>query len=127
VAGSLRGPLGANGRLGVRDPWRDPVGWDTPLTNGDRSELARDLAECQGILGDTRILIVDDSTLYREYLTGVIAGHGVVNPSVAWDLPSLMTAIENTKPRVILLNMATRDSSMLLRQAVKMSPCERSS
>ena len=54
--------------------------WDTRLTNGDRSELARDLAEGQGILGDTRVLIVDDSTLYREYLAGVVVAHGVVNP-----------------------------------------------
>ena len=80
VTESVCGPPGGNGRLGVRDRWRDPVGWDTPLTNGDRSELARDLAEGQGILGDTRVLIVDDSTLYREYLAGVIAAHGVTIP-----------------------------------------------
>jgi DNA-binding NarL/FixJ family response regulator len=127
VTESVSGPLGGNGRLGRPDliltsGWRQPVGWDTQWPNGDRSELAQDLAEGQGILGDTRILIVDDSTLYREYLAGVIAAHGVVNPSVAWDLPSLISAIENTKPRVILLNIATRDNSMLLRQALKMSP-----
>jgi DNA-binding NarL/FixJ family response regulator len=125
VAGFICGPMGADGRLGVRDPWRDPIGGDRPLPNGDRSELARDLAEGQGMLGDTRILIVDDSTLYREYLAGVIAGHGVVNPSVAWDLPSLITAIENMMPRVVLLNMATRDGAMLLRQALKMHPSAR--
>jgi len=122
VTESVGGPPGGDGRLGVRDRWREPVRWDTQLTNGDRSELARDLAEGQGILGDTRVLIVDDSTLYRDYLAGVIAAHGVVSPGVAWDLPSLITAIENTKPRVILLNMATRDSAMLLRQALKLSP-----
>jgi DNA-binding NarL/FixJ family response regulator len=125
VTESVRGPLRGNGRLGVPDRWREPVGWDTQLTKGGRSELARDLAERQGILGDIRVLIADDSTLYREYLAGVIAARGVVNPSVAWDLPSLITAIENTKPRVILLNMATRDSAMLLRQALKLSPSVR--
>jgi DNA-binding NarL/FixJ family response regulator len=121
VTESVRGPLRGNGRLSVPDRWREPVGWDTQLTNGGRS----DLVERQGILGDIRVLIVDDSTLYREYLAGVIAARGVVNPSVAWDLPSLITAIENTKPRVILLNMATRDSAMLLRQALKLSPSVR--
>ena len=127
MAESVCGPLGGNGRRGVPDriltsARRPPVGWDTQLPNGHRSEFARDLADGQGILGDTRILIVDDSTLYREYLVGVIAAHGVVNPTVAWDLPSLIAAIENTMPRVILLNRATRESAMLLRQALKLSP-----
>ena len=130
VAETVCGPLGGNGRFGVPDrimtsARRPPVGWDTQLPKGDRPELARDLADGQGMLGDTRILIVDDSTLYREYLAGVIAAHGVVNPTVAWDLPSLIAAIENTMPRVILLNMATRDGAMLLRQALKLSPSVR--
>jgi DNA-binding NarL/FixJ family response regulator len=124
---SVCGPREGNGRLGVPDRFmtsarRQPVGWDTQLPNGDLSELAWELAEGQGILGDTRILIVDDSTLYREYLAGVIAAHGVVNPIVAWDLPSLIATIENAMPRVILLNMTTRDSAMLLRQVLKLSP-----
>jgi DNA-binding NarL/FixJ family response regulator len=37
----------------------------------------------------------------------------------------LIGAIENTKPRVILLNMATHDNSMLLWQALKLSPSTR--
>ena len=37
----------------------------------------------------------------------------------------MITAIENTKPRVLLLNMATRDSAMLLRQGLKLSPSVR--
>jgi DNA-binding NarL/FixJ family response regulator len=37
----------------------------------------------------------------------------------------LITAIEIMKPRVILLNMATRDSTMLLRHALKLSPTAR--
>jgi hypothetical protein len=45
------------------------------------SELARDLAEGQGILGETRVLIVDDATLSCDYLVGVVAAHGAVNPS----------------------------------------------
>jgi DNA-binding NarL/FixJ family response regulator len=130
VTGSVCGPLGSNGRRAVPERLltsvrRQPVGWDTRLTNGDRSELAWDLAEGQGILADTRVLIVDDSRLYREYLAGVIAAHGVINPGVAWDLLSLITAIESTKPQVILLNMATRDNATLLRQALKLIPTMR--
>ena len=77
------------------------------------------------MLGDTRVLIVDDSALYRDYLAGVVVAHGMVNPGVAWDLPSLTTEIENANPRVILLNMATRDNTMLLRQALKLNPSAR--
>ena len=96
--------------------------WDPPVANGDKSELARDLAESQGLIGDTRILIIDDSTLSRDYLAGVIAAHGAHVPSVAWDLSSLITAIENAMPRVILLNLATRDNAILLRHSLKLSP-----
>jgi DNA-binding NarL/FixJ family response regulator len=84
--------------------------------------LARELAEGQGIIGDTRILIVDDSTLSRDYLAAVIAAHGAHTPSVAWDLSSLITAIESTMPRLILFNMATRDNAILLRHSLKPSP-----
>ena len=96
--------------------------WDAPVANGDKSELARDLLESQGIIGDTRVLVVDDFTLSRDYLAGVITAHGAQIPSVAWDLSSLIKAIENTMPRVILLNMATRDSAMLLRHSLELSP-----
>lgn len=95
------------------------------VPNGNRSQLAHDLADGQGALRDTRTLIVDDSTLYREYLATVLAGRGVSNPGVAWDLPSLVAALETVMPKVILLNMATRDSTMLLRQALRLNPTAR--
>lgn len=72
---------------------------------------------------DARVLIVDDCALYRECLVGVLATQrGSVAPGVAWDLPSLIAGIEATLPAVILLNMATHGSAMLLRQALKLSP-----
>lgn len=130
VPESICGPVGGNGRRGVTDQLfmstrLDTITCDAQLPDRDRSELARDLADGRGILADARVLVVDDSTLYREYLAGVIAAHGVVNPSVAWDLPSLTAAIENTMPRVILLNITTRDSAVLLRQALTLNPCVR--
>jgi DNA-binding NarL/FixJ family response regulator len=125
---SMCAPAGVYCRRGARDPrtpspaWRPPLVWDAPAANGDKSELARQLAEGQGIIGDTRILILDDSTLSRDYLAGVITAHGAHAPSVAWDLSSLIAAIENAMPRVILLNVATRDYAMLLRHSLKLSP-----
>jgi DNA-binding NarL/FixJ family response regulator len=106
-------------------PAHTVIGWDNKLTNERRSDVAEDLVEGQGILGDTRVLIVDDDALYRECLARVIAAHCVVNPSVAWDLPSLIEAIEMTKPLVILLNMATRNNALLIRQALKLRPTVR--
>ncbi|UXA12970.1 response regulator transcription factor [Mycobacterium sp. SMC-8] len=72
---------------------------------------------------DTRVLVVDDCTLYRECLVGVLSGrHSGVTTEVAWDLASLLTELDATPPQVILLNMATHDSSTLLRQILKIEP-----
>ncbi|MGB8506524.1 hypothetical protein [Mycobacterium sp.] len=71
---------------------------------------------------DASILIVDDRALSREYLAAILAANGRVPPSVAWDLPSLITALEDAMPSVILLDMATRDSAVLLRATFQVSP-----
>ncbi|WP_370464415.1 LuxR C-terminal-related transcriptional regulator [Mycolicibacterium sp. 018/SC-01/001] len=52
----------------------------------------------------------------------LVAQPGVVGVGVAWDLTSMVAEVQATLPHVILLNMATRDSAMLLRQATKVSP-----
>jgi DNA-binding NarL/FixJ family response regulator len=98
------------------------VGWGMSSTSADRSELARGLAERQGQLRDASILIIDDCTLYRENLATIFAANGTAAPSVAWDLPSVVTAVEDVTPSIILLNVATRDSAMLLRAAMEISP-----
>ncbi|SCX07028.1 DNA-binding response regulator, NarL/FixJ family, contains REC and HTH domains [Mycolicibacterium fluoranthenivorans] len=74
------------------------------------------------MLRDVRILIVDDCTVFREYLAAVLAAHGAPPPVAAWDLASLVAAFEAKLPRIMLLNNATRDSAMLLRQAMKLNP-----
>lgn len=93
-----------------------------PPTTGGRFEAYRDAADGPGLLRDERVLIVDDSTLCREYLAAMVAAHGAVAPGQAWDLPSVITAVEGTLPRVIVLNMANRDSEVLLRQVLKYGP-----
>ncbi|MDV3128683.1 response regulator transcription factor [Mycobacterium sp. 21AC1] len=94
---------------------------DPSLTAGVWAHSYREKLGVFGLLHDTRILVVDDCTLYREYLAGAIASQGALVPGVAWDLPSLIAAFDATLPRVILLNMATRDSATLLRHALNMS------
>lgn len=112
----------ANGGRGVPDSGlhsracHELVGWDIPSSNvgGD--------TEGQAGFCDESILIIDDCTLYRENLAATIALNGIAGPRVAWDLPSLVRALEDTTPSVVLLNIATRDSAMLLRAAMETSP-----
>lgn len=71
---------------------------------------------------DNRILIVDDCTLYRENLVAILAADGMGIPSVAWDLPSLRSALESSPPDVVLLSTTTRDSAALLSETLEVSP-----
>lgn len=93
--------------------------WELPSTNLNTS---RGAAEAFDALQYASILIVDDWVLYRETLAAVFAANDVAMPSVAWDLPSLLTALHDISPTIILLSMGTRESSMLLRAAVELSP-----
>ena len=71
---------------------------------------------------DTRILIVDDCTLYRENLATVLAANERATPRVAWDLPSLRCALEECTPEIVLLTMSTRDGVVLLQTVIASSP-----
>ncbi|MEN4478586.1 response regulator transcription factor [Mycolicibacterium cosmeticum] len=92
------------------------------LIQRDLSMITGGASDGTGLLSDVRFLIIDDCTVYRNYLAAVLASQGAAPPGVAWDLVSLIAAFEATQPRVILLNTATRDSAILLRQAMKLSP-----
>ena len=52
--GEAKYTAGGLGERRARDPrttssgWRQPLFWDSPVGNGDKSELARDLAEGRG-------------------------------------------------------------------------------
>ncbi|WNG86978.1 response regulator transcription factor [Mycobacterium sp. ITM-2016-00317] len=86
--------------------------------NGDRGR-----GNGPELLRKTDVLIVDDCTLYRECLVGVLAGRiGAAATGVAADLASVITEMEVLRPRVILLNIATHESVMLLRQVLRYRP-----
>lgn len=105
----------ANGSGGVFDRL-------VPMTGIGRGESSWEGDPGVGLLREARVLIVDDCTLYRDYVAAVVASHGVTALGVAWDLPSLIASFEATMPRVILVNMATRDSAGLLRNALNLGP-----
>jgi DNA-binding NarL/FixJ family response regulator len=123
----IRGQSAGNGQPAVLNPrspasaGRELAGWHM-APNGSGGQGLTWRADGQGRLCDTKVLIVDDYTLYREYLAAVIASNGSATPCVAWDLSSLVGAFEDSMPRVVLLNAATRDSAYLLRQTLKMNP-----
>jgi DNA-binding NarL/FixJ family response regulator len=104
---------------------RENGGSDTPPTGAASSEMAPKRTDIQDPLRDERILIIDDCTLYRENLVAIFALNGMAAPSVAWDLPSLVAALDGTEPSVVLLNIETHGSALLLRAAMDISPSVR--
>lgn len=61
----------------------------------------------------THVVIVDDGRLNRECLAANLSGRGIT-AGVAWDVPSLLSQVDQAKPDVILLNIGTPDSNTLL-------------
>ncbi|MCU1699492.1 MAG: Two-component system, NarL family, nitrate/nitrite response regulator NarL [Mycobacterium sp.] len=121
-------PPAAHGKRGVSGSGsnsrasRELVGWEMPWRRVGGSELGRDSTDGEDLLPGESILIVDDCTLYRENLAAIFALNGAAAPSVAWDLHSLVTAPEDTTPTIVLLNIATHDSALLLRAAMEINP-----
>ncbi|WP_193046544.1 response regulator transcription factor [Mycolicibacterium baixiangningiae] len=72
---------------------------------------------------ETQMLLVDDSTLHRENLAAALVRHGLPAPSVAWDLPSLVASLDAATPDVVVLDLATRDSQLLVRAVADICPC----
>ncbi|AQA02552.1 DNA-binding response regulator [Mycobacterium sp. MS1601] len=68
------------------------------------------------------MLVVDDCTLHRDNLAALIATNGAADVRVAWDLLSMTDAIREGPLNVILLNVATLDSVILLRAALEIAP-----
>ncbi len=64
-----------------------------------------------------RVVVVDDGTLNRECLTAQLTHHGITATG-AWDLPTLLAEVDRAVPNVVLINIATPDSSTLLQLAL---------
>jgi DNA-binding NarL/FixJ family response regulator len=98
-------------------------GWDLVSPEARRSALGWRLPEAHRSLHDLRLLIIDDCTLYRENLAATFVANGSATPAVAWDLSSLVTALDGAAaPSIVLLQIGTKDSLMLLRAALQISP-----
>lgn len=69
-----------------------------------------------------RTLVVDDCTLFRDNLVAMLAVNGFPTPDAAWDLSSLVAALEDSDIRVVLVNMKTRGSALLLKAAMDINP-----
>ena len=71
-------------------------------------------------IGDISLLIVDDCTVYREALTTVLRLNFFGSVGQAWDVPTLIGAVESVAPQVILLNMAAKNAETMLRAATSL-------
>jgi DNA-binding NarL/FixJ family response regulator len=76
-------------------------------------------------LADPSLLIVDDHTLHRENLAAVFTASGCSAPASAWDLQSLFAALTTNPPNLVLLNLDTRDSALLLHATFEICPAVR--
>jgi DNA-binding NarL/FixJ family response regulator len=119
---------GSNGQRDVPDSGLDswPVherrGWDHQSTDASRSAVAWAFSGGWDPLQDASILIIDDCTLYRENLAATFVANGAATPGVAWDLHSLVAALESAAPSIVLVSIGTRDSLMLMQAALQMRP-----
>lgn len=97
-----------------------------PLTLGiDQRQPADDVAD-DPTGRAIRVLIVDDSAMYREGLATTLAGEwGASAVRTAEDQASMRKAIDRQIPNVILLNLASADSRTLLLAAREASPTSR--
>lgn len=66
-------------------------------------------------------MIVDDGRLNRECLSAQLTQQGLTT-SDAWDLPSLLAAVDSAAPDVVLLNIGTPDSATLVPLALDLDP-----
>lgn len=95
--------------------------WPVPDPTRTLAQQARRAVEWE-CLREVGILIVDDCVLYRDSLASSLAANGVPTVGHAWDTPTLVTAICQNSPCVVLLNIATRNSAELLRAALVTDP-----
>jgi DNA-binding NarL/FixJ family response regulator len=96
--------------------------WRESANVGGIPESSPEGGTWQETVGSQGVLIIDDCTLFRENLAAVLAVNGIAVAGTVWDLPSLVAALEESNADLVLLNMATRDSHLLMRAAVDIRP-----
>ena len=69
-----------------------------------------------------RVLIVDDCTLFRENLAATLAAQGITVAGEAWDLTSLLMVLREVDASLVLLNLVTCGSRLLLQAAREVTP-----
>lgn len=113
----------------LRDALRDGLAWQSspappdpvPAITSGLPVVAGAGAESRHLC-DSNVLIIDDCTLNRENLVAVFSDNGAKMVTVAWDLPSLFTALTAAPPGLVLLNINTRDSVVLLHAVFEVDP-----
>lgn len=68
-----------------------------------------------------RVIVIDDDRLARECLLTGLAAHGV-DARAAWDLPSLLSAVDADPPDAVLVHIGTPDSNTLIQVSMDVQP-----
>lgn len=108
---------GSNGQA----HWRSGPQYPSP-PNAHGAGSDGSVAASRNVLRGLRVLIIDDCTLYRENLAATFRNGGAADVGVAWNLSSLVIVLGEKRPNILLLNVATRDSALLLRAAADIDP-----
>jgi two-component system, NarL family, nitrate/nitrite response regulator NarL len=78
------------------------------------------------VTGTIRLLIIDDTCLYREGLAAILGREEwVATTRAAADADGAFHELDAFQPDVVLLNMATVDSAAILHAVVRMAPAVR--
>lgn len=68
-----------------------------------------------------RVIVVDDDRLARECLVAQLGDSGIDARS-AWDLPSLLGAVDADPPAAVLIHVETPDSNTLIQVSMDVHP-----
>jgi two-component system, NarL family, nitrate/nitrite response regulator NarL len=78
---------------------------------------------CDSLSKESRVLIVDDTRLFREGLAGILAREaGISAVDTAADIEAGLRLLKTCPPDVVLLNMATADGVGVLDALVRAAP-----
>jgi DNA-binding NarL/FixJ family response regulator len=86
---------------------------DCPAAGSAESPGPSEVGQGHDLPSDVDVLIVDDCTLFRENLAAELAGRGA-RVTTAWDLPTMVTGVRGGTPEIVLVNVDSLNSGVLI-------------
>ena len=123
-------PTPVRARAGTNGPRTLPLTPHYPPQSGGTTHRIREKYTAKsapevgtGRPGGLSVLIVDDCCLYREGLASIIEREpDVIGIGCAHDWPSILSSLDHNVPDLVLVNLASADSHILMAGVRDMSP-----